>query len=339
MAASRTDLSKEDLHTLGRKLQAPAQKLISDTVELLPRAAAWGGTEFDSDLERILTAACNLVGLVETHLLPPSADAKPRAPLPVPVREEDEEETETDLTEKQGIQCIHSRVLVVDDNEVNRDMLCRRLEREGYVPVVAENGREALELIREGGLDLVLLDILMPEVDGYQVLEEIKSSPELRDLPVIMISALDEIESVVRCIEMGAEDYLPKPFNPVLLHARVGACLEKKRLRDQELDYLRNVATVTQAAQAVETGAFDSESLTAVAKRTDALGQLARVFQRMAHEIQVREERLKQQVQDLRVQIDETRKARQVEEITESDYFQNLQRKAQDLRSRARTSR
>jgi phosphoserine phosphatase RsbU/P len=125
-------------------------------------------------------------------------------------------------------------LLVVDDSDSGRDLLARRLEREGYRVTPARNGREALERLREEPFDLVLLDILMPEMNGYQVLERMKGDPALRHVPVIMISALDEIDAVVRCIEMGAEDYLSKPFSPVLLRARIGACLEKKRLRDQE---------------------------------------------------------------------------------------------------------
>jgi Nif-specific regulatory protein len=144
--------------------------------------------------------------------------------------------------------------------------------------------------------DLVLLDILMPEMDGYQVLRYLKSHQALRDIPVIVLSALEEIESAVKCIEMGAEDYLAKPFNPVLLRARIGACLEKKRLRDQEISYLQDVARVTTAAAAVESGAFDPESLTEVAKRTDELGKLAQMFQAMAREVHGREERLKREV-------------------------------------------
>ncbi|MBI2359147.1 MAG: sigma-54-dependent Fis family transcriptional regulator, partial [Deltaproteobacteria bacterium] len=133
----------------------------------------------------------------------------------------------------------------------------------------------------------------------YQVLRHLKSDPTVRDIPVIVLSALDQIESAVRCIEMGAEDYLIKPFNPVLLRARIGACLEKKRLRDQEVSYLRDVARVTAAAATVETGAFEPKSLTDVAKRTDELGQLARVFQKMAGEVYAREERLKRGVEVL----------------------------------------
>ena len=132
-----------------------------------------------------------------------------------------------------------SSVLVVDDTEMNRDMLCALLEADGHQTAVAENGRLALELIKAKPFDLVLLDVMMPEMNGYQVLEHLKSDPALRDIPIIVLSALDEIGSVVRCIELGAEDYLPKPFDPILLRARIGACLEKKHLRDQEV-HLRN---------------------------------------------------------------------------------------------------
>lgn len=129
---------------------------------------------------------------------------------------------------------VSGRLLVVDDNEMNRDLLSRRLRQQGHTVSVAENGRKALEKIASEELDLVMLDIMMPELDGYQVLERLRADGTLDRLPVIMISAVTEIESVVRCIEMGATDYLPKPFNAVLLKARVGATLEKKRLRDKE---------------------------------------------------------------------------------------------------------
>jgi len=117
---------------------------------------------------------------------------------------------------------------------MNRDLLSRRLQQQGHTVTRAENGRRALEMIAAEEFDLVLLDIMMPELDGYGVLEQLRADGTLDRLPVIMISAVTEIESVVRCIEIGATDYLPKPFNTVLLRARVGATLEKKRLRDKE---------------------------------------------------------------------------------------------------------
>jgi class 3 adenylate cyclase len=132
-------------------------------------------------------------------------------------------------------------ILIVDDNAANREMLGRRLEREGHQVQLAAGGREALQFLHQRHADLVLLDVMMPEVDGYQVLQQLKADEALRDIPVLMISAVDEIESVVRCIELGAEDYLPKPFDPVLLRARIGACLEKKRLRDREAKHLREL--------------------------------------------------------------------------------------------------
>ncbi|MCU0545021.1 MAG: response regulator [Oscillatoriaceae cyanobacterium Prado104] len=133
-------------------------------------------------------------------------------------------------------------VLVVDDNEVNRDLLARRLQRQGHAVSVAEDGFQALEMMRSQPFDLVLLDIMMPQMNGYQVLEHLKADEKLRYIPVIMISAVDDIDSIVRCIELGAEDYLSKPFNPVLLKARIGACLEKKWLRDKEQAYLQKLA-------------------------------------------------------------------------------------------------
>src|SRR3989449_1732857 len=225
-------------------------------------------------------------------------------------------------------------LLVVDDNSMNRIMLSRYISKLGYRSSLAENGRQALEKLQAEPFDLVLLDVQMPEMDGYAVLEHLKADPRLRDIPVIMISAVEELESVVKCIGLGAQDYLPKPFNPVLLRARLTACLERKRLRDQEVEYLRQVSLVTAAAAAIKANTFELESLDEVARRDDELGQLATVFQEMAHQVYAREQQLQQQVQQLRIEIDQTGKAREVADITESDYFQHLLGKADELRNR-----
>ena len=227
-----------------------------------------------------------------------------------------------------------SSLLVVDDNSMNRIMLSRYITKLGYQATLAENGRQALDKLQGQPFDLVLLDVQMPEMDGYQVLEHLKADPRLRDIPVIMISAVEELESVVRCIELGAQDYLPKPFNPVLLRARLGASLERKWLRDQEVDYLQQVGRVTAAAAAIRANTFESESLDEVARRSDELGQLALVFQEMARQVYAREQQLQRQVQQLRIEIDHAKKAREVAEITESDYFQQLLGKADELRNR-----
>lgn len=126
------------------------------------------------------------------------------------------------------------RVLVVDDNEVNRDLLTSWVQRMGHRVSLAADGRQAIALMQREPFDLVLLDIMMPVTNGYEVLEYLKVEPTLCHIPVIVVSALDDIESVVKCIELGAEDYLTKPFNKVLLKARINNCLAKKRLREQE---------------------------------------------------------------------------------------------------------
>jgi class 3 adenylate cyclase len=134
-------------------------------------------------------------------------------------------------------------ILIADDNPVNRLLLGRGLEQQGHTVLFAEHGREALDLLRRQRFDLLLLDVLMPELDGYQVLAELKEDPHLREIPVVMTSSLDELDSVVKCVEMGAEDYLSKPINAVLLNARITASLEKKRLRDQQRELISKFAT------------------------------------------------------------------------------------------------
>jgi adenylate cyclase len=145
-------------------------------------------------------------------------------------------------------------ILIADDNRVNQLLLGRGLEQEGHTIVFAEHGGEALDLLRRQHFDLILLDVLMPELDGYGVLEELQHDPHLRDIPVIVTSALDELDSVVRCLETGAEDYLTKPVNPVLLNARINASLEKKRLRDQQRELISKFATKEVAEDLLTSG-------------------------------------------------------------------------------------
>jgi pimeloyl-ACP methyl ester carboxylesterase/CheY-like chemotaxis protein len=220
-------------------LNTPLTEILDLTATLQTRAAEQGRAEIAPDLERIGLAATQMLALIATtfgdgngvqpSILTLTSDARAAIAVPPPL------EQRTDAAPLVG------RLLVVDDNELNRDMLSRRLERLGYTVALAEDGRQALEKVAAEPFDLILLDIMMPEMDGYEVLTRLKADPALRDLPVIVLSALDEIASAVRCIEIGADDYLPKPFDSVLLKARIGACLEKKRLRDQEATYLRQI--------------------------------------------------------------------------------------------------
>ena len=146
------------------------------------------------------------------------------------------------------------RLLVADDNKVNRLLLGRNLELMGHRVASAENGRVALDMLRREPFDLLLLDMEMPELDGFQVLEQLASDLALRDLPVIVTSSLEGLDNIVRCIALGAEDYLTKPVNPVLLKARIGASLEKKRLRDQQKELVRRFATPEVAQDLQESG-------------------------------------------------------------------------------------
>jgi len=136
---------------------------------------------------------------------------------------------------------LQGRVLVVDDLAVNRGVLAARLAGQGLSVAEAEDGREALRKLEKEPFDLVFLEVKMPELDGYEILRRMKSDPGLRDIPVLMLSAVEELDSVARCLELGAEDYLPEPFEPTMFRARVGACLEKKRRRDRERVYVQTL--------------------------------------------------------------------------------------------------
>lgn len=218
--------------SLRHDLRTPLNQIIGYGEILAEEAASSGREGWLRDLARIVQAAKDMVERVDRAFAPPDdalspfpAPQEPRPPLepgamahpPCP-----------------GPEPRPGKVLVVDDSESNRDMLSRRLERQGHRTAQAENGQAALCLLAAEAFDLILLDVMMPGMDGCETLARLKADPRWRHLPVIMISAQTELDSVVRCIELGAEDYLPKPFNPVLLQARVGACLEKKRLREQE---------------------------------------------------------------------------------------------------------
>ena len=202
------------------------------------------------------------------------------------------------------------KILIVDDEPFNVDYLEQELEELDYETVSASNGQEALDQVAAESPDLVLLDIMMPIMDGFEVLSRLKASPSTRDIPVIIISANNDLLSIVKGVKQGAEDYLPKPFEPVLLQARIEAGLAKKRFRDQEIEYLRQVELLTDAANAIEQSTYAPEMIELVAARKDALGELARVFRNMAQEVRAREQRLKRQLLELQLDIEEKKLAK-----------------------------
>lgn len=194
-------------------------------------------------------------------------------------------------------------ILVVDDSLLSGRKLVKAATALGHEAARVSSGSEALEVLRNDPVDVVLLDIVMPEMDGYEVLKVMKADAKLRDIPVIIISSLDdEIGSIARAIEMGAEDFLPKNFEPAILRARVNASLVRKRFRDRELDYFRDIERLTRAAQVIESGSFrpDEMEIEAVAARADPLGRLAAVFHGLAEEVYDRERRFDLTVRTLR---------------------------------------
>jgi predicted acylesterase/phospholipase RssA/CheY-like chemotaxis protein/CRP-like cAMP-binding protein len=200
------------------------------------------------DVERIRSAAAELLGRVE-HALE-HIDNSTRSGAGEDLESAAGDRSQTPVS-RRGTRAV-GRLLVVDDDATNRELLSRRLTRLGYVVELVDNGAEALARIAAGPFELILLDVIMPGLSGTDVLQQLKADQHLRELPVIMLSALDEIQEAARCIELGADDYLAKPFNPVLLLARIEACLERKRLRDRELEYLQRVAEVTGPAAIAE---------------------------------------------------------------------------------------
>ena len=218
-------------------------------------------------------------------------------------------------------------ILVIDDNPTNCDLLARQLQRQAYTVTTATNAQQALRLLKAIPYDLILLDVIMPGMDGLELLQEIKRHDRWRQIPVIMISAVDEIDGAVKCIELGAEDYVQKPFDPTLLKTRINVCLERKQLRNQEALYLQQVERLTTAAAAVETQTFSPASLNDLSQQPNKLGRLARVFQHMAQEVQSREQRLEQELHLLQVSIDSTQKQDLVAEIVATDHFQQLQKR------------
>jgi sigma-B regulation protein RsbU (phosphoserine phosphatase) len=223
-----TAISPDALSQLRHDLRTPVNQILGYSEMLQEDAEAAGHSTYVPDLQKIQFAARQLEAVIDEKLgghvlLAPSSFVTATG------------EPHLDDTP------LHGSVLVVDDNPGNRDVLSRRLERHGLRVETAANGVEALEILRSLTFDLVLLDLHMPVMDGHATLLEIKRDPGLRHIPVIMVSALAEIEEVIRCIDAGAEDYLPKPFNPVLLRARLAVCLEKKALADASRNHLQNL--------------------------------------------------------------------------------------------------
>ncbi len=237
-----------DRFQLCHELRTPVNHIIGYGEMLQEQAEELGRKRLLSDLKKITDAARRWLKLMEEQLLaPPSTATQELVPGPA-LRTPGAGVARSAPTPHLAAAPALNRLLVVDDDEANRNMLARRLRRQGFDVAVARSGLEALQMLRASPVDLVLLDVVMPHLDGCQVLAKLKADPGLARVPVIMISALDQEECVVQCIEAGAEDYIAKPVNPVFLRARLAASLERERLRRQERAFLRQIQQEKQRA-------------------------------------------------------------------------------------------
>jgi sigma-B regulation protein RsbU (phosphoserine phosphatase) len=228
------EAKRHDLHQLCHELRTPVNHIIGYSELLGEEAEALGRAKLLPDLKQITGAARTWLALMEEYLVTPAAEAVRAGANPADLLPPGLGFTPPAALGPGAAATVGGHLLVVDDDDANREMLARRLAHDGWTVSVARGGLEALQAARLRRFDLILLDMVMPGLDGYQVLTKLKSAPALAEVPVIMISALDQEQSIARCLELGAEDYVAKPFNPILLRARLGACLEKKRLRDRE---------------------------------------------------------------------------------------------------------
>jgi DNA-binding response OmpR family regulator/MinD-like ATPase involved in chromosome partitioning or flagellar assembly len=280
-------------------------------LDLIARALAWEDIERDLLLRRGGAWAQIAQRLLER----PSLESK----------DHDLEQLKRELKSLEAQPEVTGRVLVVEDDAVSRKMLTLHLEHRGYEVEVAEDGLVAMELLAKSSFDAILLDQMMPRLDGYGVLQRLKADPVLQDVPVIVISANEAAEDVIRLIEMGAQDHLVKPYNVRLLDARLRSSLMSKKMRDQEREYIRGVTTLTQAAAAIESEDFRPDSLNELALRKDAIGRLGRVFQGMAREILTRQNSLKRQLGELKGELDAARGRAERADNTQTDYSQTLE--------------
>lgn len=307
-------VARQRLAGVAAQLTAAADKVAAAAAEIVVVGHPGPLETLADDTAQIVESAARFNRLLATGAEKPAraAAAVPDAPIPSAIPP--------------------GHILIVDDEAANRRILARELQKEGHSFAVAADGASAQTLIDSAAFDLVILDLMMPDVSGLELLARLRANPKVGHTPVIVVSARDDVSELVRCLEAGADDMLVKPFEPAILKARIGSCLEKKRLRDWEIEYQEHVGTLTAVAAGIEYGSFDASSLDAIVRRPDALGGLARVVARSAAAVLAREEQLRREVVQLRVEVDQARRDRQVAEIAETDFMQALVSRADELR-------
>lgn len=325
--------SSDPLADLRHDLCTPINQIMGYS-ELLEEQAAEDQPDYVDDLRKIQKAATTMLAMVRGRLtgdLLAGAHQSPSAPAPQAL---------TAVPQYQAQAVRPGRILAVDDDDLNLDVLAQRLSRQGHVVTTATDGLEALAKARQQTFDLILLDVMMPRLDGYGTLAELKADEQLRHIPVIMISALDELSSVVRCIEAGAEDYLPKPFNATLLRARLSACLEKKAQRDQEHELYTNLVKSQQRLHR-ELSQADAvvASMAADVREDPRMAPLLAAFERMSGAVSRRETELRATIQELEIKISRQAISTHVGSIVADPSFSSLTERARAMRARRGGSR
>jgi sigma-B regulation protein RsbU (phosphoserine phosphatase) len=339
--------SQDALAQLRHDLSTPINQILGYS-ELLEEEVGAEQAELVTDLRKIRLAANTMLSMVRgrlsVDLLASAVGARPSKAVGEPVLAADlaadlavEDDDSEGLQQPRAVVKASKpgRILAVDDDALNLDVLAKRLTRQGHLVSTAADGEAALKKLRQEPFDLVLLDVMMPRLDGYGTLAALKADEELSPIPVIMISALDELTSVVRCIEAGAEDYLPKPFNPTLLRARVGACLDKKWAHDQQLAlYQQLLVSQRQLDRELVESSRRMQALSPELRQDPRVAPLLEAFVRMSGAVSRRETDLRSTISELKIEINRTHLGRQVTTIVADPSFSSLSQRAKAMRER-----
>ena len=298
------------------------------------------------DLHKIRSAAQMLGALVKTRVKPSSQLSLSERPLPNKEIGEKPLPAKTftdDLSQSVnniGDQHFHKdiptgKVLAVDDDAFNLDILAKFLHKQGHVVTTAQDGLEALDVLSKASFDLVLLDVMMPNLDGFETLRRIKEQEDMLSTPVIMISALDELSSVIKCIECGAEDYLPKPYNSTLLRARVGACLERKAWVDRHLELIDKLEISQKIIDVeIKNSEVQLDLLKDKYQGVVDVNPLVDAFSRMNASLVGQRQHIAETLHDVQIKINRTKVSAQVRTIISNPQFSALNDRAKAMRAR-----
>ena len=322
--------TQDPLVRLRHDLSTPINQILGYS-ELLEEEASEGQHGLVADLRKIQQAARTLQAMVRGRLAPDLSEGFGLEPGSDGLTERHLQVEEAHRPIKPG------RLLLVDDDRLNLDLLAQRLTRQGHIVSCAADGQEALEQLRRQPFDLVLLDVIMPRLDGYATLAALKADEQLRPIPVIMISALDELSSVVRCIEAGAEDYLPKPFNPTLLRARVGSSLDKKFAYEKQVALYQQLLSSQQQLDRELAEAHRRVAQMAPEVRQDpGVAPLLEAFARMSGAVSRRETDLRSTLSELKIEINRQQLGSQLRAIVADPGFVSLSERVKAMRARRR---